>query len=152
MKVQVYVKSAIDLQTKQGAYAFCFIAMGQKVESKKRFQKIINTLTLGDCAAYINALYYLGCETIAPEITEIEVITDSGKVEAILTTYKADKNCVDVANYWREKGKPKFTALQSFTVKKVSAKVVGKEPYNYLLQHCMAMAQGELNILRSITN
>ncbi len=145
MKVIVYAKSAMDLNAKLGAYAYYFRAeTGEEFRYKHIFQKPLQTMTQADCNAFVNALHKLATFMIAPEITELMIITDSGKVQALLETYKAEKHCEAAAQIWREKIKPIFQKLENVVIKKMDNKVLSNDKDSLIMQMCMAWAYGEL--------
>jgi len=150
MKVKIYAKSAVDLHAKLGAYALFFDGLNETFKKAARFKGKVQTLTQADCAAFTNAMYFLSSMACATELTEIEVITDSGKVVAFLEVYKAEKYCQDLADNWRTCSRPIFVNLQRLTFRKLSYKPQAGDPDSLRLADCFARAKGELSIHRNM--
>lgn len=146
MKIRVYAKSAVDLNNFDGAYSYCFRKEdGVKYTNTAVFRNKVKTMAHADCAAFGNALFILSTMVIAAQVTEIELVTDSGVVEDLFTIYKAQKHCEDIGRYWREKTKPAFTNLQKVTAIKIGRKPVAGDKDNAELIRLGVVATGTLN-------
>lgn len=148
MVVTVYAKSAVDLTEKLGAYAYMLSVPGEEDKKAKPFKTKVATLTSADCSAYVNALYFLSCYVAKDHVTEIIIVTDSGKVVDLLETFKAEKHCEGMATYWHEL-KLQFKALQKMTFVKLKAGVSGNRN-NAILIALAAMAKVKLNISKEL--
>ena len=120
MKVKVYAKSRVDISAAIGACAYILDDMAVQISNAAPFKHMpIKTMAQADCAAYVNALSILSQHAVAPEVTELEIITDSGVVYDLLDTYKAQKHCEEIARWWREKVKPVFVGIKEIKIIKI---------------------------------
>lgn len=148
MKVKVYCKSAVDLTTKMGTYAYSFVAPEEQVKKAHPFKKKIATLTSADCAAFVNALHFLAGMNCVGQITELEIVTDSGKVRDLLDVFKAEKHCDEMARYWRETLRPVFEKAK-ITVKKVASKDASTQD-GLILRNLDLYARKEIGHLKEL--
>lgn len=148
MKVKVYCKTAVDLTTKMGTYAYAFIAPGEEFKAAHQFKKKIATMTSADCAAYVNALHFLCGMQGIELITEIEIVTDSGKVRDLLDIFKAEKHCEEIARYWRDQIRPLLQKAK-ITIKKIANKDASTTD-GFILRNVDLHARKEFGHLREL--
>lgn len=141
----IYAKSAVDLVTKMGTYAYYFVAPGQGQHTESHaFKKSCPTLVFADCAALVNAIDFFAKLQIMEDASHVEVVTDSGVVYDLLTVYKSQKHCEDIAAYWRDKLEPLFKD-KTLKVRKVTSKVLAGDFDSGYVVKCNIAAQGLLH-------
>lgn len=127
-----------------GCYAFAFISEhGERYSKVKPFSKAMKTLAQADCAAYANALFLLTQMSGLSEITEISCISDSQVAVDLLTIYKSQKHCEDIAKHWREEIQPQFTG--SFHAARVSKHPIPGDKDVAELMRLSTIAMGKLH-------
>lgn len=145
MKVSLYCKSVIDFHAKLGAYCAIFInEYGSKVE-RKRFNKQVITPTHADCAAYAAAIHIMGTYELADHVTELDIVTDSGKVKDMIEIHKADKHCEPAMMFWRDEARKLFPKLETVTVTKYD-----RLKEQVTLNLCLANAKAELHKIQQL--
>ena len=125
-KVKIFAKSEVDLVHKIGVYAYTLYGYPDQISNAKPFKSGIKTMTHADCMAFVNALHILSNLPCAPEIVELEIVTDSSKVAKLILEGIGEKHCEESAKHWIETVKPKFTNLQRITMIKSDRKGTGK--------------------------
>lgn len=148
-KVRVYAKSRVDITAGIGVYAYLLDDMHTQISNAAPFKHMpIKTMAQADCAAYVNALSILSQHAVAPEVTELEIITDSGVVYDLLDTFKAQKHCEEIARWWREKVKPVFVGLKELKIVKIDRELIAGDAKSFNIHKCDTMAGGALQTQR----
>jgi ribonuclease HI len=148
MVVTVYAKAAVDLSEKTGAYAYMLSTEGEEDKKARPFKKKVNTWASADCSAFLNALYFLSRYVAKDHVTEIIIVTDSGKVVDLLETFKYEKGCEGMATYWHEL-KAKFKSLEKMTFVKIKSGYSGNRNGTILI-NLNAMAKAELHKVKEL--
>lgn len=112
MKAHVYSKAAYNFHTKEGAYAYMLVCGSELEQRVKRFKGKQRTLTAADCAAAVNAMFFLSKQTYLSQLVEVQIVTDSGKVLALFETLACDKGCEEVMRTWRDEIRPLFAHVR----------------------------------------
>lgn len=137
----------MDLSAKYGAYCATFVTMNDSYVKVARFKNRVATLTAADCMAAVNALHILSNNINFEYITDVILVTDSGKVEKMLTVYKAEKHCEQAAERWRKDIQPRY-ANKNFTIRKSKAAAGTND--GYALITCENAAANELKKFKQL--
>lgn len=117
MKAHVYSKAAYNFHTKEGAYAYMLVCGSELEQRVKRFKGKQRTLTSADCAAAVNAMFFLSKQPYLAQLVEVHMVTDSSKVVALFETLAWDNGCEEVMRIWRDEIRPLFAHVRVSVVK-----------------------------------
>lgn len=150
-KVKVFCKTEVDLVHKVGVYAYTLYGYPDQLTNVKPFKYGIKTMTHADCMGFVNALDILSRLPAAPEVIELEVVTDSGKVAKLVTEGVGEKHCEEAAKHWIETAKPRFPRLQRITIIKSDRKGMGPADNVNILKKLKEMAGRKLNEVKELS-
>ena len=147
--VLVFAKAAVDMFTKEGAYAYTLMdkSTREAYSVSSGFKKPIKTLAQADCAATVNALHKLSTMEAAGVLTELEIVTDSSVVKDLIEVYKFQKHCEDIVGMWREL-KTKFPLLTKVTVVKAAKELKAGDNHAFNQYKCKLAADDRLGKIK----
>lgn len=150
-RVKIFAKTEVDLVHKVGVYAYTLYGYPDQWTNAKPFKNGIKTMTHADCMAFVNALDILSRTATGPEVEDLEIVTDSSKVVALILEGKGEKHCEDAARYWMEVAKPKFTSLQRIHIIKSDRHGTGAADNVEVLKRLKELAGRELNKMKELS-
>jgi ribonuclease HI len=151
-KVKVFAKSEVDLTQKVGVYAYCLYGYPDQLSNARPFKNGIKTMTHADCMAFVNALDILSRTAAGEEIEELEVVTDSSKVVALVMEGKGEKHCEAAAAHWMQVVKPRMTNLKHITITKTDRKGFGPAENIAILKRLQLHADRVLDDLKVLAH